>query len=120
MSFPNILNISEEETFNTYTTEKVPVGSLARVEDGRLYRFSEVGATALVVNDMNQGTAPSANFQTEAVGTLAAGVPLSVLARLAFSSSASATSVGAARSNFTSARAVTFVVPLSMRSARKV
>lgn len=74
MSFPNILNISEEETFNTYTTEKVPVGSLARVEDGRLYRFSEVGATALVVNDMNQGTAPSANFQTEAVGTLAAGV----------------------------------------------
>ena len=74
MSFPNILHISEAETFNTYTTEKVPVGSLARVEDGRVFRFSEVGATALVVNDMNQGEAPLADGQTEVVGTLAAGV----------------------------------------------
>ena len=74
MSFPNILHITEEETFNSYTTERVPVGTKAVVEDGRVFRFSEVGATALVVNDMNQGEAPTTGYSGEAIGTLAAGV----------------------------------------------
>jgi len=74
MSFPNIIHLGEEATFSTYTAERYPVGTRAYAEDGRIFRFAEVGATLLVVGDMTQGTAPSANFQTEVVGTLAAGV----------------------------------------------
>ena len=40
MSFPNIIHLSEEETFNTYTAERYPVGSKAVVEDGRIFRFA--------------------------------------------------------------------------------
>lgn len=74
MSFPNIIHLSEEKTYDTYTSERYPVGTRAYIEDGRIFRFAEVGATALVVGNLTQGTAPSANFQSEAVATLAAGV----------------------------------------------
>ena len=75
MSFPNILNISEEETFNTYTAERVPVGSLARVEDGRLYRFVENGGVALVASTMAQSRLEVVADSTgQTVGTMAAGV----------------------------------------------
>lgn len=74
MSFPNIIHLGEEQTFSTYTSERYPVGTRAYIEDGRIFRFAEVGATALVVGDMNQGEAPSANTQTELIDTLAAGV----------------------------------------------
>ena len=74
MAYPHIINISEQEPFNTYTVEGPRVGTMAVLPDGRVFRFSEVGAAALVINDMNQGTAPSADTQTAAVGTLAAGV----------------------------------------------
>lgn len=76
MSFPNIIHINADEAFNEYTVERYPVGSFAVAEDGRGFRFAEVGATALVINDMIQGEAPSADTQTEVIGTLAAGVTI--------------------------------------------
>lgn len=74
MSFPNIVHGSEEEIVNTYTAERYPLGTKMIVEDGRVFRFAENGAIALVVSKMNQSEAPSANFLDEAVATLAAGV----------------------------------------------
>jgi hypothetical protein len=74
MSFPNIIHGTELEIFNSYTTEKVPVGAKMTIEDGRIFRFAECGAAALVIGNLNTGEAPSANFQAETIATLAAGV----------------------------------------------
>ena len=74
MSFPNILHIAEEEVFNSYTTENVPVGSKAVLSDGRVFRFSENGADALVAGNVHSGVVPHTDFTDEAVATLAAGV----------------------------------------------
>lgn len=75
MSHPNIVHMSEEQTFVTSTTEVPPVGALAMIEDGRLYRFVENGATALVASTMVQSMLEIVADSTgQAVGTLAAGV----------------------------------------------
>jgi hypothetical protein len=67
---------SEEETFNTYSTERdgVPIGARMMLADGREYRYTHVGATALVVGSLNQGVVHTTNYSAEAVGTMAAGV----------------------------------------------
>lgn len=74
MAFPNVIHGSEEETLNTYTAERFPVGSKMEIEDGRIFRFAEAGATALEDDELTEAVAPSANFLDEAVATLAAGV----------------------------------------------
>lgn len=75
MSTPYIAHISEEETQNTYTTEKTRVGQLAMVEDGRLFRFTENGGVATVCSEMQQARLEVvANALAQAVGTMAAGV----------------------------------------------
>ena len=75
MSFPNILHIGEEETLSSYTTERVPVGSLAMIEDGRKYRFTENGGVAQVVGEMQQARLEVVADSTgQTVGTMAAGV----------------------------------------------
>ena len=75
MDYPNIVYGHEEEIFNSYTREGPMVGTKMMVEDGRLFRFAENGAAALVVGNLNQGEVPHAtNFLDEAIGTLAAGV----------------------------------------------
>src|SRR3990172_5167803 len=74
MSFPGYTRLSEEQTFSTFTTERVPVGTLGQLEDGRLYRFAENGGVALVVANMIQSEVPLADTLAEAVATLAAGV----------------------------------------------
>ena len=74
MSFPNTIHGSEEETLNTYTSEKIPVGQKMEIEDGRIFRFAEAAGTALEDDELTEGAAPSANFLDESVATLAAGV----------------------------------------------
>ncbi len=74
MDFPNIIYGVEAEAFNSYTREGPPVGHKMVIEDGRTFRFAEAAGSALVVGSLNQGAVPSANFETEAIGTHAAGV----------------------------------------------
>jgi hypothetical protein len=76
MSYPHLISGSEEETFDTYSTERagVPIGARMMLADGREYRYTHVGATALVVGSLNQGVVHTTNYSAEAVGTLAAGV----------------------------------------------
>ena len=74
MSFPNIVNMANLESFNTYTTEYYPVGTRAITEDGREYRFTENGGTALVVANIIQSRLEVVADSTgQAVATMAAG-----------------------------------------------
>lgn len=66
--------MSEDRVSISSSTEDYDVGQLARIEDGRLFRFCEAGATALVAGSVYQSAVPSANFLDEAVATLAADV----------------------------------------------
>ena len=74
MSFPNIIHGSEELVFNEQSSEDAPVGAKMIIEDGRVFRYSECGATATVIGNVNSGEAPSTNYTTEVIDTLAAGV----------------------------------------------
>jgi hypothetical protein len=78
MSFPNTIAGTEEESHNTYSTVKLAPangnGQKMVTEDGRVFRFAENGAVALVVGKICQSEVPSANHLAEAIATLAAGV----------------------------------------------
>ena len=75
MAFPHLIHGSEEEVFNSYSTERnVMIGAKMMLADGRLFRYTHVGATALVVGSLNQGVVHTTNYSGEAVGTMAAGV----------------------------------------------
>src|SRR3989304_1919971 len=71
--FPNTIRLDEDQSFETFTTEKVPVGTRATTEDGRVYRFVENGATALIVANMLQSEVPVTDGLNEVVDTMAAG-----------------------------------------------
>lgn len=75
MGLPNIVFMSEELTLKTYTTEMRPLGTLAMIEDGRQYHFTENGTTALVVGELVQARLEVvADSSGQTIGTLAAGV----------------------------------------------
>ncbi|KKM86937.1 hypothetical protein LCGC14_1273980 [marine sediment metagenome] len=75
MSFPTIIHGSEPEVFNSYSTERAGVGIGAKLilPDGRHFRYTHAGGTALVVGSLNQAVVHTVNFSGEAVGTAAAG-----------------------------------------------
>jgi hypothetical protein len=73
MAFPNTVWGSEEESFKTTSTKRVPLGTKMVGEDGRIYRYVENGGVAMVVSEMQQSPVPSANFLVENVDTMAAG-----------------------------------------------
>lgn len=73
MSFPNVISGSEGELFHNSIDETVPVGTKMIIEDGRAFRFTEAGGTALVVGNLNCTEAPSANYTTEVIDTISSG-----------------------------------------------
>jgi len=77
MSFPNVIHGTEGEAHNTYTTVRLaPVngnGQFMVTEDGRVYRFAENAAVALVGSKCTQMEVPSTDTLEEAVGTMVAG-----------------------------------------------
>ena len=75
MGFPVSARGSEEESFNSYSTEKVPVGTRMVTEDGRSYRFAENFTSAMVVGDLMQAEVVDiAVSGDQAIATHAAGV----------------------------------------------
>ncbi len=75
MSFPVIIHGSEAEVFNSYSTirDGVMIGAKLILADGRIFRYTHAGGTALVVGSLNQGVIHTTNFSGEAVATAAAG-----------------------------------------------
>ena len=75
MSFPTIIHGSEPEVFNSYATERAGVGIGAKLilPDGRHFRYTHAGGTALVVGSLNQAVVHTTNYSAEAVGTTAVG-----------------------------------------------
>lgn len=73
MAFPNTVWGSEEESFKTTTTKRVPLGTKMVGEDGRVYRYCENGGVAQLVASLYQMFVPEADTLEEAVGTMAAG-----------------------------------------------
>lgn len=71
--FPKTTYGSEQQTFNTFSVERNPVGSKMVIEDGRTFRFANIGGTAAVNARVFQALVPSANGLTEAVDAIAAG-----------------------------------------------
>ena len=68
MSYPNILHAPESERFNTYTTQRWPLGTELHLQDGRVYRFGRNGASVAAVQAfLYQSEVPDANFDTLAV-----------------------------------------------------
>jgi hypothetical protein len=55
------------------STQKLPLGTLARTKDGRLFRYASVGATALVAGSIYQRAAPIANHLANTPPAVAVG-----------------------------------------------
>lgn len=58
--------------FEESSTQKLPLGSFIRLQDGRGFVYAQAGASALVAGNVLQSEAPSANATKEVVSTSAA------------------------------------------------
>ena len=74
MGFPRILNGTELDTHGTDSSETTPlVGQKMVIEDGRTFRYTEAGGTALINGRTTQSIATAASSINEAIDTLAVG-----------------------------------------------
>lgn len=67
MAFPTVIYGTEGEQFNSYTTQRWPLGKVMILDDGRRYRFGRNGAGAATAGLLFQGEVPDGNFDTLAV-----------------------------------------------------
>lgn len=81
---PNIgydytVEIPESEKYNTYTSERFPVGTLGWTQSGREFRFAQAGGVALVTGNVVCGPAVVTNHSNQtATATAAGAVSISV------------------------------------------
>jgi hypothetical protein len=67
MSFPGFIHGNEGEQHNSYTTQRWPLGTEMRLQDGRRYRFGRNGAGAATAGILFQSEVPDGAFDTLAV-----------------------------------------------------
>lgn len=67
MSFPGVIHGQEGEQFNSYTTQRWPLGTMLLLQDGRRFRFGKNGAGAATAGLLFQSEVPDGNFDTLAV-----------------------------------------------------
>lgn len=67
MSFPTVIYGTEGEQFNSYTTQRWPLGKLMILDDGRRYRFARNGTGAATAGLLFQSEVPDGSFDTLAV-----------------------------------------------------
>ena len=72
MSYPNVHFGNEGEQYNTYSTERWPVGTRMMLQDGRTFQFAEAGAVALAAGVLCQSEVPDADHDTLAVAAAGA------------------------------------------------
>ena len=80
-----ILEGPEGEQFNTYTTQRYPLGTQLIQQDGRVFRFCLAGGTSLVRGDVQQGPANISNHVnlTAAAMAISTRAPTQLLAATA-------------------------------------
>ena len=81
MAFPVVLMGSEGEQFNTYTDERWALGTQLILQDGRKFRFAKAGGSTLVVGNLIQAAANTANHVdvagvASAIGSISPSVTL--------------------------------------------
>ncbi len=75
--FPRVVYGSEQQSFETFTTETSPVGIQLTIEDGRTFRFANIGSGAAAVNArVFQQIVPTGNQLIEDLDTISAGATL--------------------------------------------
>lgn len=74
--FAQISNTSTTAPFSTFT---LPLGSRATTGDGRDFRLVQAGATALVIGQLQQGTAVQSNMQGITATAAAVGATSTIL-----------------------------------------
>ena len=69
MAYPSVIYAPETsgEHLRTYSTKRWPYGTKLILQDGREFRFAEVGAVALTVGVLVQSEVPGANFDALAL-----------------------------------------------------
>ena len=75
MSFMNFVMGADQTVYSTTTTRRFPFGTLLVTQDGRQYRYTENGGTAIGTvtgGRVFQSSAPSANYDNQAVAAAAA------------------------------------------------
>lgn len=72
MSYPNVHFGNEGEQYNTYSTERWPVGTKMMLQDGRTFQFAKAGAVALAAGVLCQSEVPDADHDTLAVAAAGA------------------------------------------------
>ncbi len=87
MSLPNIKRGSEEAIFKVRTSAQgpgyAPIGSKMVIEDGRTYRWTENGSTALIVARNHQAEIPvAARLANQGIATLTASDNVFVLTEI--------------------------------------
>ncbi len=75
-SFPRVVYGSEQQSFETFTTETSPVGIQLAIEDGRTFRFVNNGAAAAVNARVFQQIVPTTNQLVEDLDTISAKATL--------------------------------------------
>ena len=74
--FPRVVYGSEQQSFETFTTETSPVGIQLTIEDGRTFRFANNGAAAAVNARVFQQIVPTTNQLVEDLDTISAKATL--------------------------------------------
>lgn len=70
--------LGNQDLLDVSTTAKLPLGTLIRLQDGRMFMYGQAGGTELAYAKLNQQAAPSANANNEVVATAAAVGDVSV------------------------------------------
>ena len=73
MSFPVDIQGAEGEQWQSNSTRQHNLGTRLVLQDGRMFRYVEVGASALVVGNVIQAEAPGANFDELVMAAAAVG-----------------------------------------------
>jgi len=88
MGFPNSIQLTEEMIVSTAAAQRMPLGTRGFTNDGRVFRYSQAGATALTANKLvisaAQGPASTSTdqvaYEAYAVGTTYVKLSLSTVA----------------------------------------
>ena len=64
MSFPNTVQLSEEQTVTIASAQSVPLGTRGVTTDGRVFRYAQAGATALTAHKLviSAAQGPASNW----------------------------------------------------------
>lgn len=72
MGFPYTVQSPSGEQFNTYTDKRHSLGTKLELQDGRIFRFAQMGATIGVANNLYESEVPLGDWDTMAVQAAAA------------------------------------------------